>query len=43
MTRLSHPQSLLNAARTLTNKKGILSLICGICFRHNFDWDVIRL
>ncbi len=25
------------------NKKGILSLICGVCFRLNFDWDVIRL
>ncbi len=25
------------------NKKGILSLICGVCFRLNFDWDGIRL
>ena len=29
--------------RDSINKKGILSLICGVCFRLNFDWDVIRL
>ncbi len=25
------------------NKKGILSLICGVCFRLKFDWNVIQL
>ncbi len=25
------------------NKKGIILLICGICFRLNFDWDVVIL